>query len=107
MNNTPLHFNGPVYNPTKDQIRLTGQCLRVFRHMKDQGWHTLAEISAATGDPEASISAQLRHLKKARFGGHTITKVRRTDGQWEYQLTVNPLSWERLEATLTTQLQQA
>lgn len=40
-----------------------------------------------TGDPEASISAQLRHLRKHRFGGHDVQKRRRNDGaQWEYRL---------------------
>jgi predicted phage-related endonuclease len=50
-------------------------------------WMTLDEIHQATGDPEASISAQLRHLRKYRFGAHDIRKRRRNGGnQWEYRL---------------------
>ena len=82
-------FNGPAYDPALDQVRLTGQALRVFRIMSDGKWWTLGEIAQTTGDPEASISAQLRHLRKPRFGGHTVNKRRRGEpghGWWEYQL---------------------
>lgn len=49
---------------------------------------TLAEIEAATGDPEASISAQIRHLRKKRFGSYIVDKRRRDEkgGTWEYRL---------------------
>jgi len=45
------------------------------------------EISSL-GYPESSVSAQLRHLRKPKFGGHTILKRRRFSGHglWEYQL---------------------
>jgi hypothetical protein len=45
---------------------------------------TLQEIADATGDPHASISAQLRHLRKPRFGAYAIDKRRRTPsgGTW-------------------------
>ena len=85
-------FNGPAYDPALDQVRLTGQCLRVFRMMKGGSWWCLWEISQRTGDPEASISAQIRHLRKPRFGGHTVNKRRRGEpghGWWEYQLITN------------------
>lgn len=88
----PAMFNGPVYEPAHDQARLTGQILRVFNLMEDGAWRTLPEIEAATGDPQASISAQLRHLRKPRFGAHVVEKRPRGDrssGLWEYQLQVN------------------
>lgn len=84
-------FNGPCYSPEHDQQRLAGQILRVFNYMQAGGWHTLNEIAAATGDPESSVSAQLRHLRKPRFGSHTIEKRPRGDrsvGLWEYRLSV-------------------
>lgn len=86
----PAHFDGPVYEPRFDLARLTGQIERVHGFMADGGWHTLAEIEAATGDPAASVSAQLRHLRKARFGSHTVEKRPRGDrehGLWEYRMT--------------------
>jgi hypothetical protein len=88
---TELTFPGSDYVAEHDQIRLTGQILRVFNLMKDGKFRTLHEIEAATGDPQASISAQLRHLRKDRFGGYQVNKRRRGDpkqGLFEYQLIV-------------------
>lgn len=82
-------FDGPAYAPEHDQKRLTGQLWRVYRDLSRGGWFTLSEIAAATGDPQASISAQIRHLRKPRFGGHTIEKRprgERSRGLWEYRL---------------------
>jgi len=86
-----IRFNGPEYVPAIDDVRLTGQIKRIFDLMKDQQWRTLREISNVTGDPEASISAQLRHLRKDRFGNHIINRQPRGDranGLFEYQLIV-------------------
>lgn len=58
-------------------------------------WLTLGEIAYITEFGEASISAQLRHLRKARHGRYSVEKrVRRpdqaasgrTDGVWEYRV---------------------
>ena len=87
-----LRFNGADYTPRLDQNRLTGQIRRIYSLMQDQQWRTLPAIHLATGDPEASISAQLRHLRKKRFGSHTVNKRRHGDpksGLFEYQLVVN------------------
>ena len=64
-------------------------------------WHTLGEISSATGYAEPSVSAQLRHLRKPRFGGYRVIKRRRAsepcgrDGArcapvWEYRVVPFP-----------------
>ncbi len=65
-------------------IRLNGQMLRVFEAMKDGRPYRLAEVAKKTGDPEASVSAQMRHLRKARFGGHTVERIAEM-----YRLVVN------------------
>ena len=79
-------FEGPADN-ARDCDRLCGQILRVYDALYDGQWRTLDEIHNITGDPEASVSAQLRNLRKIRFGGHQIDKRRRNDGnQWEYKL---------------------
>ena len=85
----PAHhrFDGSDYEPARDDARLTGQLRRIWECMKDSRWRTLAEIEATTGDPQASISAQVRHLRKPRFGAHRVEKRRRTGGTWEYKLT--------------------
>lgn len=62
-------------------------------------WLTLGELRALTRYGEASISAQLRHLRKLENGGYEIVKRHRegasperlgTDGRgecvWEYRL---------------------
>ncbi len=82
-------FNGSDYDKTLDQARLTGQIKRVYDLMIDGKWRTLREIESITNDPQASISAQLRHLRKKRFNSHIVNKQRRgekTSGLFEYQL---------------------
>ena len=81
-----------AYEPDYDDVRLTGQILRVARAMISGEWKTLNEIADVTRDPQASISAQLRHLRKVRFGSHTLLKRPRGDrhvGLWEYRLIWN------------------
>lgn len=88
LNRRP-HYNGPAYDPTKDRVRLTGQTARVFEALRPGAWFTLDELADITGDPPASISAQIRHLRKPRFGGFTVDRRRRGNaraGLWEYQL---------------------
>lgn len=85
-------LNGSDYSPEFDNARLSGQLHRVFECMKGGAWRTLDEIARVTGDPHASISAQLRHLRKPRFGAHTVNKRARGErehGLFEYQLLVD------------------
>jgi len=92
MTQRELRFDGSAYEPKYDRERRTGQILRVFDLMLDGRWRTLGEIARATGDPEASVSAQLRHLHKERFGAHTVVRQARGDrerGLREYSLRVN------------------
>lgn len=59
-------------------------------------WLTLDELAKLTHYPPASISAQLRHLRKPQFGGYEVEKRQRAVGKvlrgedfgtvWEYQL---------------------
>lgn len=83
-----MRFDGSDYQPPRDDKRLSKQYLRVFNYMKDGFWYTLAEIAKATGDPEASVSAQLRHARKPRFGGHTVEKKYMHNGLYIYRLIV-------------------
>jgi hypothetical protein len=81
-------FNGSDYVPKRDDARLTGQLGRVFSAIKDGRWRTVAEVSELTGDPQTSVSCQLRHLRKPRFGSHNIIKRQRegTVALYEYAL---------------------
>ena len=84
----PFQFSGADYQPNRDDKRLTGQLLRIYEVMRDGRWRSLAEIEQATGDPQASISAQLRHLKKQRFGSHIIEKRYIKNGLYKYRLVL-------------------
>ena len=80
-------FDGSNYDPALDQKRLATQLNRVYFCMIDGQWRTLAEIESRTKDPQASISAQLRNLRKERFGSYIINRRRRENaGTFEYQL---------------------
>jgi hypothetical protein len=85
-----VRFNGSDYDPDKDNARLSGQLGRVWRCMADGEWRTLEELAGVTGDPQASVSAQLRHLRKERFGAHTVEKRARGErahGLFEYRVS--------------------
>lgn len=79
-------FNGADYVPPRDDNRLHAQINRIVALMRDEEWRTLADIAAITGDPEASISAQLRHLRKKRWGAHTVNRQHIAGGLYQYQL---------------------
>lgn len=84
-----MKFDGYCYDPAFDNDRLSKQMGRVYDCMIDGTWRTLKEIADITSDPEASISAQLRHLRKPRFGSYVVmrrNRGRREDGLYEYQL---------------------
>ena len=82
-------FDGSDFIPKFDKERLTGQMQRIYKLMIDGKFRTLSEIESATGDPQSSISAQLRHLRKERFGYHILEKQRRgepSNGLFEYRV---------------------
>jgi len=87
-------YDGSNYVPEFDRTRLSGQMKSIFYVMKDGEWRTLNEIAMITGFGEASISAQLRNLRKEKFGSHVVDKRRRGEkgkGLWEYCLFVNSM----------------
>lgn len=80
-------FDGPEYEPEQDRERLSEQHVRIRELMLDGQWRTLAEIATRTGDPQSSVSAQLRHLRKERFGAFVVDRRKRGDrksGLFEY-----------------------
>ena len=84
-------FDGSDYEHEHDYVRLSGQIQRVYDAIKDGDWYTLDQINRITGDPHASVSAQLRNLRKQRFGSHVVEKRyrgNRASGLWEYSLEI-------------------
>jgi hypothetical protein len=77
-----MHQHGPTQRETLLMVlRLAAQY---------ETWVTLAELAGKTKFPPASISAQLRHLRKSRYGGWMVEKRRREwlteELVWEYRL---------------------
>lgn len=82
-------FDGPAYSPGEDDARLTEQIRRVFDALNGRGWRTVAEIAAETRDPEPSVSAQLRHLRKARFGLWNVERRKREGCKALHEYQIN------------------
>ena len=90
---TSAPYGGVTFDALLDLARLNAQSRLVARLMVDGCWRSLAEIAAATGAPEASVSARLRDLRKPQNGGHTVERRRRpgwgaTAGIHEYRLVL-------------------
>jgi hypothetical protein len=77
---------GETFDRARDGDRLNGQAADVYHYMRHGQWRTLADIAAATGAPEASVSARLRDLKKPHLGGFKIEKRYIASGLWQYRL---------------------
>ncbi|MDE2426752.1 MAG: hypothetical protein KGO96_12695 [Elusimicrobia bacterium] len=83
-----LTFGGATYDAEFDCERLNAQQRRVYELMRDGQFRTLSEISLATGDPQASVSARLRDLRKEPFRLTVVRRVRgeRRSGLFEYRI---------------------
>ena len=84
-----MRFAGADYDPGRDDARLSGQMERIFDLMRDGAWRTLADIAEITSDPPASVSAQLRHLRKPRFGGYAVERRHLGEGLYQYRVCVS------------------
>lgn len=80
------HHDGWTYDPGRDHKRLARQMERVRSIMSDGAWHTLSELADKCQGSEAGISARLRDLRKAKFGGYTVTAKRLGKGLWAYRM---------------------
>ena len=81
----PHRFDGTTYQPELDFIRLTGQLQAIYNLMRSGSWYSVTNIHEALGFPEPSISAQIRNLRKKKFGGHLIER-RRVDNFYQFRL---------------------
>lgn len=91
----PATFYGAGYEYNRDHVRLTKQLQKIYDIMKDESWHTLAEISEDTAIPEASVSAALRNLRNPKNGGYYIERVHVRQGLHKYRLQHGrPTNWE-------------
>ena len=90
-------FGGRTFDAKLDAERLGAQLTRVIQAMSDGKWRTLSEIQSrilsqhSKRDPEASLSARLRDIRKL-YGERAMESRRRVedgvDGLWEYRSNV-------------------
>lgn len=79
-------FDGETFDQALDGPRLNAQLKRVRAVMLDGQWRSLRDIREHTGDPEASISARLRDMRKSKFGGYVVERRRVSGGLFEYRV---------------------
>jgi len=86
--NSPTGPQDGMFRPGRTQRETLLMVLRLAAGYEQ--WVTLAELAGETKFPPASISAQLRHLRKQEYGGWAIEKRRREwvkeELVWEYRL---------------------
>ena len=83
----PRRFDGETYSPERDEIRLTGQLLKVWDVMHDGRWYTIHELQQRIpGASATGLSARLRDFRKPQFGGHTVERKNVCGGLWMYRL---------------------
>ena len=88
-NGTTVHFpdfDGATYDPALDEDRLRTLLGRVYQYLRYGGWVTLHEVAECCGGSEAGVSARIRDLRKAKFGGYTIARRRVDGGLFEYRM---------------------
>jgi uncharacterized protein (DUF2132 family) len=101
-----VKFAGDSYVHSRDAMRLTAQLVRLWNLMSDSAWRSLEEISSLTGAPPASASAQLRHLRKTRFGAHKVEKLYVQRGLYLYRLVPSPTGakpWTQSKNNMTNE----
>lgn len=91
-------FKGAGYDPERDQKRLAGAVLRVYKTLSEPvgmgfRWMTLRDIAERSRTPEASASAHIRTLRN-EFFLQTETD-RRSDGVWVYRYK-GPMTQEEI-----------
>lgn len=86
MSQRNLDFYGAGYEGARDRARLLKQHEAIRWLMADGQWRTLKEISDTLQYPPASVSAQLRHLRRPPFGGYEVERKHLGKGLYTYRL---------------------
>lgn len=84
-------FDSGIALTPADHERLSKQIDRVHAIVSDGAWYAVSDVRQAiqrrfgVSDPENSIQAQLRNLRKSKFGGYAIER-RRIGNLWEFRM---------------------
>lgn len=90
----PVRFDSGVRLEQADHVRLGAQIARVKAVLETGRWYTVPDLQDAiwerfrVRDPEPSLSAQIRNLKKPKHGGHEIER-KREGNQWFFRLVAH------------------
>ncbi len=74
-----------TFDPKFDRVRLGSKLARVRAILLDGKPHTIAEIQAFVGKYDEGVSANVRDLRKAKYGGWDIPSTRKA-GVLSFQL---------------------
>lgn len=87
----PVRFDSGVTLTPEDHVRLGAQIARVKAVLETGRWYTVPDLQDAiwehfrVRDPENSLQAQIRNLRKPKHGGHTIER-KREGNCWYFRL---------------------
>ena len=82
-------FDGGTYEQEVDKKRMTAQLSLVRELMSDGRWWSIAQLADAIwksgymATPQG-ISARIRDLRKARYGGREVDRRRKTPASGDY-----------------------
>ena len=79
-------FDGDDYVSRRDKPRLTLQIHQVRMYMENNDWLSVKQISDDLNFPEASVSAQIRNLRKEKFGNRIGERRYQGNGLYEFKL---------------------
>ena len=82
-----VKISGCDFNEQRDGERLRGQLKDIYAVMRDGVWRSVPQISGITGHPQASVSAQLRNLRKAPLN-YTVEREYVGDGLYRYRVVL-------------------
>jgi hypothetical protein len=85
MPEQPSIFDG-YYVTAADDGRLLNQLERIFYLMRDGEARTVEQIHRIVGGTQTGVSARLRDLRKAKFGGYDIATLDHGGGHFTYRL---------------------
>ena len=79
-------FDGDDYDSTRDKERLTKQRDKIRMYMEGRDYLTVQEVAEFFNYPENSVSAQMRNLRKKKFGGRIVDREYFGNGLYKFKL---------------------
>jgi transcriptional antiterminator len=84
--NDSAEFDGDDYDSDRDKERLTKQRDKIRMYMEGRNYLTVKEVAEVLNYPENSVSAQMRNLRKEKFGGRIVHREYFGNGLYKFKL---------------------